>query len=36
MMQEYGWSNGWMWLPAVIGVLAVVVLVRMVGKLSRK
>jgi hypothetical protein len=35
-MQDYGWNNGWMWAPAVIGVLVVIALVSAIGKASRK
>jgi hypothetical protein len=36
MMQGYGWNDGGMWLPTVIGVLAVVLLVLAISKLSKR
>jgi hypothetical protein len=36
MMQQYGWSTGWMWAPAVVSVLVIWLLVTMIGKVSKK
>jgi hypothetical protein len=36
MMQHYGWSTGWMWVPAVVSVLVVWLLVATIGKVSKQ
>lgn len=35
-MQEYAVHTGWMWVPAVAGVLVLFLLMLMIGKPSKK
>jgi hypothetical protein len=36
MMQEYAVHTGWMWVPAVVGILVLFLLMLMIGRTSKK